>query len=99
MTNCIFIIKWSYHYCNTLPTMAKLFQESQSSIHFTLYNFYRNTVGSLKFADFVNPIKAGLFFAFYVRGGGGGGRGRFDLTLWQLITFKPLTIAIPYLLR
>ena len=44
-----------------------------------------------------NPIKAGIFFAFYVRGGGGG--GRFDPTLWQLITFKPLTIAILYLLR
>ena len=42
----------------------------------------------------INPIKAGLFFAFYVRGG-----GRFDPTLWQLITFEPLTIAIPFLLR
>ena len=41
-----------------------------------------------------NPIKAGLFFAFYVRGG-----GRFDPTLWQLITFEPLTIAISFLLR
>ena len=28
-----------------------------------------------------------------------GGKGRFDPTLWQLITFEPITIAIPFLLR
>ena len=44
---------------------------------------------------YINPIKAGLC------PGGGGGGGGVDLirALWQLITFKPLTIAIPYLLR
>ena len=60
-------------------------------------NYASDNQNTLKFNDLVNPIKAGLFFAFYVRGGGGG--GRFDPTLWQLITFEPLTIAIPFLLR
>ena len=39
------------------------------------------------------------FFLLSMSGGGGGGGGRFDPTFWQLITFEPLTIAIPFLLR
>ena len=45
----------------------------------TPFNFQSNTLNSfseeaaiLSFNP-INPIKAGLFFAFYVRGGGGGG--------------------------
>ena len=36
---------------------------------------------------------------FFLLSMSGGGGGRFDPTLWQLITFEPLTIAIPFLLR
>ena len=36
---------------------------------------------------------------FFLLSMSGGGGGRFDPTLWQLITFKPLTITILFLLR
>ena len=39
------------------------------------------------------------FFCCLRPGGGGGGGGRFDPAFWQQITFKPLTITIPCLLR
>ena len=46
--------------------------------------------------DKLTLLRSG-FFLLSMSGGGGG--GRFDPTLWKLITFEPLTIAIPFLLR
>ena len=49
---------------------------------------------------FLTLLRPG-FFCFLSPGGGGGGGGGLDSTraLWQLITFKLLTLEIPCLLR